>query len=369
MNDIYELLNNVDIDENEIETMQVSDIEKANVKKYLKKSLKKNKGWKKKGLVVAALCCVVIGSVGAVGITNPAYAAEIPIVGDIFRFLDNGRTGVYEKYKDYAEVIGLTQESNGVSITIKEAIFDGRTLSYTYEIKTDKDLGEAPFLSVGGPTLNIKNYNGGTSGSSGTKKIDDNTYVGQDNMTMNEERKDISFELNFTNIGDMSSMGSKEIKGNWDFKINLKALENKKQLVNKGTEKDGVKANIDSISKTPISFIITYSQIVPKGLKGKWFDMNLDIEAKDDLGNIYEGQGDGGYGDDKGNMTLSKTFGKLDKNATKLMITPKMYLSNTGGGVKLDENGDEIKIRPIIDINNREKREILLDDIVIDLEK
>ena len=144
MKDIYELLNDVDIDENEMEIMEVSEFEKEKVKKSLRKSIKKNNGWKKKSLIAAALCCAMIGSVGAVGITNPAYAAEIPIVGDIFRFLDNGRTGVYDKYKENANEINVTKESNGVAITIKDAIFDGKTVSYTYEIKSDKDLGESP---------------------------------------------------------------------------------------------------------------------------------------------------------------------------------------------------------------------------------
>ena len=51
MKDIYELLNDIDIDENEFEEMEVSELEKAKVKKTLKKSLnekKKMKGWQKK---------------------------------------------------------------------------------------------------------------------------------------------------------------------------------------------------------------------------------------------------------------------------------------------------------------------------------
>ena len=291
MKDIYELLNDVDIDENEMESMEVSEFEKEKVRENLKKSLKKNKGWKKKGLVAAALCCAMIGSVGVVGITNPAYAAEILIVGDIFRFLDNDRTGAYDKYKDYADVVGITQESNGVKITIKEAIFDGRILTYTYEIKSDKDLGENPFLSMNGPSLTIKDYNGGTGGHSGVKKVADNTYVGQDTIDIDEERKAISFELNFRDIGDMGSQDSKKVNGIWNFKINLKALDRVKQSINKKTEKNGVKLNIESISKTPVSFTLDYSQEISKELQEKYFMVEIPIEeVKDDLGNIYTGE-------------------------------------------------------------------------------
>ena len=51
MKDIYELLNDIDIDEKEFEEMEVTEFEKAKVKKALKKSLnekKKRKSWKMK---------------------------------------------------------------------------------------------------------------------------------------------------------------------------------------------------------------------------------------------------------------------------------------------------------------------------------
>ena len=48
MKDIYELLNDIDIDENEFEEMKVSEIEKVRIKKKLKKSIhKKDNRYKK----------------------------------------------------------------------------------------------------------------------------------------------------------------------------------------------------------------------------------------------------------------------------------------------------------------------------------
>jgi hypothetical protein len=68
-------------------------------------------------------------------------------------------------------------------------------------------------------------------------------------------------------------------------------------------------------------------------------------------------------------MYWSKTFGKLDEKATKLIVTPKMHLSNTGGGVSVDENGKETEIKHTIDAEHPERGEIKFDDIPIDLEK
>lgn len=372
MKDIYEVLNDIDIDEDEIELMEVSDIEKMRVKKYLKNSINKNKVLKKKKIVVAALVCLVIGGTGIFGTAYPSYAAEIPIVGDIFRFIDNGRTGAYDKYKEYADMVGMTQESNGIKVTIKEAIFDGRTLTYTYEIVSDKDLGEDPFFNMNGPQITIKNYNGSRGGGAGVKRVYDNTYVGQQTISIDEEREAISFVLNFTDIRDMSLENSKSIKGHWKFKINLKALGNVKQVINKESEKDGAKLVISSISKTPVSFTLNYFQEISKELQEKYFMIDIPIfELKDDLGNIYTftscTTNEGGDGRYSGNSMA--IFGELNPNATKLIITPKVRLSNDVHQVSGNGDGEVVDTSPVIDENHPIKGEIILDDIVIDLEK
>jgi hypothetical protein len=372
MKDIYEILNEVDIEEAEMEMMNVSDIEKAKVKKYLKKSINKKKTWKRKWMAAAVLVFSLISGTGIFGIAYPSYAAEVPIVGDIFRFIDNGRTGAYDKYKEYSDIVGATQESNGIKVTIKEAIFDGRTLTYTYEIISDKDLGDNPFFNMNGPRINIKDYSGGSGGSSGVKKVAKNTYVGQDTVTINEERKAISFELNFTDIGDMSSENSKETKGDWKFKINLKALNSVNQLINKTTEKDGVKLNIESISKTPVSFTLNYSQEVSKELQEKYFVVDIPIEeVKDDFGNVYKATNiltnEGSEGRNSGKSMSS--FGVLNPNATKLIITPKVHLSNNVHQESSDGEGHVVNTSPIIDKEHPISGGITLDDIVIDLEK
>lgn len=106
MKDIYEILNDVDIEDDVIEVMNVFDIEKVKVKKYLREFINKNRVWKKRGIVVV-LCCLLIGSIGVFGVVYLLYVVEIFIVGDIFRFIDNGRIGVYDKYKEYVEVVGI----------------------------------------------------------------------------------------------------------------------------------------------------------------------------------------------------------------------------------------------------------------------
>lgn len=96
----------------------------------------------------------------------------MPIVGDIFRFLDNGRTGLYENYKEFSTELNMTRESNGVKVTINDAVFDGRTITITYSIESEKDLGEKPF-PFGSPQ--VMGFDGGGGSSNVTK-------VGEGNM-------------------------------------------------------------------------------------------------------------------------------------------------------------------------------------------
>ncbi|SNS91367.1 hypothetical protein SAMN05446037_102726 [Anaerovirgula multivorans] len=65
-----------------------------------------------------------------------------------------------------------------------------------------------------------------------------------------------------------------------------------------------------------------------------------------------------------GIINWSKTFGKLDEKATRLIVTPRVYYSTNTIGVSIDEKGNETKLEPM-QIN--EDREFLLDDIVIEL--
>ena len=142
MKDIYELLNDVSIDDNEFEEMEVTEFEKAKVKSALKKSIprkKKRMDWK---MNVAAAAIVLGLSATTLGLTFPAYAGNIPVIGDIFRFLDNGKTGLYDNYKEYSTEMNMTQESNGIKMTINDAVFDGETVAITYSIESDRDLGE-----------------------------------------------------------------------------------------------------------------------------------------------------------------------------------------------------------------------------------
>lgn len=365
MKDMYELLNDINIDEDEFEEMEVTDLERARVKTSLKKSIKKNKMkvWKKSAMAAAIIASL---SVATIGLTFPTYASSIPVVGDIFRFLDNGRTGLYDEYKEYSTEMNMIKESKGIKVTINDAIFDGETVSLTYTIESDKDLGEDPFIH-GNPDFKGSK---GMAGSSRISKVDKNYYVGiyraTDLNRTDEDKVKIKWNLDSIIIPEKKE----EIKGNWSFAFALNATDRKVQLSDHSSEQDGVKVNIEKISVTPMSFIVYYDQVVSEKVRNKWHGVDVDLEIKDDLGNSYSGESNGGSGDSEGYfMSWSKTFEKLNQNATKLIITPHItlreYTSDNFGSVEITKDGPrEI---PIPKKYGKGKEEFVLKDIIIDL--
>ncbi|MGE1047684.1 DUF4179 domain-containing protein [Bacillus sp. GMs2/1] len=381
MKDIYELLNDIDIDEKELEEIEASEIEKEKVKRNVKQSIrtkKKMKSWKKG---VAAGSILVGLSVATLGIGFPTYAGGLPIVGDIFRFLDNGRTGLYENsktdagkimephynYKQYTTVLNMTKESKGIKITINDAIFDGKTVSINYSIESNRDLGENPstldFLTIKGA--------GTQSGSNKITKVADRKYTGlikTSSDLVGSKETIVNVEWNVQSIAILET--EEEIKGDWNFNINLKEIENKETLIGGSTEKDGVKVNMERMEITPISFILYYNQEVSQKIRGVWDGVDVDLEVRDDLGNQYYGEGNGGSGEDSYNFNWSKTFQQLNENATKLIITPHVNLRihnpENYGSVTIVEG--QVKER-FVPRRLGGNKGIVLDDIVIDLKK
>jgi hypothetical protein len=376
MKNIYEIFNEIDIDEAEMTEIEVTELEKARLKNSLKASIKNNKkNFRKIGLTAAAIICIFAGSIGFFGVTFPTYAAETPIIGDIFRFFDNGKTGIYDKFKENANELNITKEDNGISMTIVDALFDGKNIYLSYEIKSDKDLGIHPsIINDNYHFLDIKGYKGGLSSNYLITKINsdtnDNVYIGKSTYTIDADKlKEITCKLRFNEIS-FSESEDDIIKGNWNFDFNLKAIENNKQIINKVFEQDDIKFSIDSITKTPVSFILNYSQYNLENFRKNWFDVTLGIaDVKDDLGNVYtRGDGGEGHGDDN-HTEWTAIFEKLNENATKLIITPKVHFSNNGGGISYDPNGNETKISPAQVEGQPKSKDVILDAITIDLKK
>lgn len=369
MKDIYELINDMDIDENEFEEMEISELERAKVKKAVMSSIRPRK---RRWTTNAAAALILVGLSSAfLGMAFPAYANSIPVIDNIFRFLDMGRSGLFDHYKEFSSPMNIAEENNGIKITINDAVFDGETVFLTYSLESDQDLGARPIVHG---LLDMKGADG-VAGSNQISKIGNNKYVGLmtgTSFSRDKDREIANIKWNIESIGNQDSKEQK-ITGGWNFALKLKATESSTQRIDRCIERDGVTIHLNKITVTPMSFIIYYDQAVDQKVRTKWDAVDIGIKVKDDLGIPYSGQGNGGAGDKEGyHMSWSKTFEKLDPQATKLIITPQLsfynYTSANHGSVEMTRDGadEENKVQHSRD---KDREEVVLEDIIVELKK
>lgn len=363
MKDLYELLNEIKIDEEDFEEMPVNEVEIARVKKNLKKSIKGKKA-KKKSIVAAGLliaCTAVLGS------TITTYAEDIPIVRDIFKALNNK---VYNSYKENASEVNITKRHKETSVTINDAVFNGSTITLTYTIKTNKDLGEEIFLNN---YHVIKEYDkSGYTASSKFIKADDFTYVGQENITLFNFNEGANKPINLAvKINGIQELMDEEnfINGKWDFNLVLDPVASNRVMVNKQVSDEGLSIAIKSIDINPMSMFLVFLESYEENCI--WDKADIELEVKDDLGNTYELQQHGGTGKGKA-VDWGVTLEQLKDEASKLIITPKVTLVNLSEPkfmeveYKDNTNGETGKANTET-FEALEVKEVILDSIVVDI--
>jgi len=310
-----------------------------------------------------------IGLSGAIlGYTFPANAGSIPIVRNIFQFIDGERYSLYENYKEFSTAIELSDVSKGVEISINDALYDGETIFVTYSLKSKKKLGEHP--RIHDTSSSLKDADGMTWGSE-IKRVDDYNYVGM--LTVG----------NFgTNVGDTAYLvwdidkilmeeSNTIINGHWRFAFSVEATTKYTQLVNQSSTLDGIKVSIKQITHTPMSTIVYVRQQLDQHILDYWDNIDLDFTMIDDLGNNYDGLGHGsrGYPND---LRTGKTFGKVDERATTLKIMPYVRLmkSSVNDDEPIEEKnafGETVSRNSTVEVEDY--KEINLEPIVIELKE
>lgn len=72
---------------------------------------------------------------------------KLPVLHNIFNlFEDNVKEYIFNNYDRYTTKLDLVQESNGVRITLTDAVYDGENITIAYIIDSAHDLGEEPLI-------------------------------------------------------------------------------------------------------------------------------------------------------------------------------------------------------------------------------
>lgn len=169
MKDIYELLNEVDIDFSNVTEMEVDELERKRGKKRLMQSIYKRRNNTSK--IIAGISALIIAGSLSVVVSSPTIAANIPIIGSL---IQKNLIDVNKEYENYLNVIGTTQSIEDVDVTFENAIVDKNMLFLSFVVKDNNRCIEG--MDAFG-TMNVK-VNGkeiNTSGGGEHERIDEHT--------------------------------------------------------------------------------------------------------------------------------------------------------------------------------------------------
>lgn len=299
--DLYKLFNEIEIDESEFEdkSEEVGTIQKERIKKSLRKKMrnKKKKSILKYGSAVAAISLVCLIGVGKAA---PSFAKDVPILNSIIQAL-NANMGVYEENSKYSEVINKSIKDNGVTFTLNDIIADDSKMILSYTIKSDKKIKDLHGVGLG-RFLEINNKYFSSSGSSVGQYIDNNTYVGREELSISPFQipKKCKINLNIDEIGD--------VKGKWNLAFTTSKDEIYKESVTfKPNTKVDFPQSTVNVNKVTVSPMGTYIS-VNGNYKDESFKNPFNVGVFDYFYWIVY--------DDKGEQIVSKSMGggNIDMN-------------------------------------------------------
>lgn len=235
----------------------------------------------KKGAIAAALVFIVLFSVAV-----PSYAKNTSILQSVLSHF-----GIDGGYNKIINEFGISEESNGVNISINSAIYDGYELLISYTVDSKKALKEKPILNT-----KALIYKGSNKGIASLFKDKFNaSFSSEYGEFMDKDKKAYSGTMVFKVAGDSFDLNNKS-------NIKEKVIDNHQIDSVRIPDKFTLKLNIDKLGE----------------LQGNW-DFNLTIESEKAKGNIKE-------------IAVNKDLSNLfpGTKLEKVIITPiRVYLQGT----------------------------------------
>lgn len=377
--EIFELLNDVNIDEKQYDDVdiKVSEIQKYNLKSSLKKQIK-SKGKSKKLKYAVSAAAVILTCVIGGGFIDPTFAQNIPVLSSVIEKI-NGNSGFKGEYSKYSQTVEKGVTDKDLTLTIKEVVCDDNTLIIGYSIKSDKKIKDLlpdknmavphlmfPEFKVNGTKLNV--------GSGGRGEyVDDYTYIGTEELDIAAKSipKNFNFDIQVNNIGG--------INGNWSFKFSVSKEQISKKTTtfnpNTKVEFKDCSINIKKVSLSPIDMAIVfdgrYKKDRNKNISGiieynDWFvldDKGVELAPKGASG----GSTFHIFNDFKYQMHF-EALKETPKYLTVIPYMPKWH-SNKSGKYKIKESEKPLEGSYPIELPQGKMGKIIIKDIKVLPEK
>jgi hypothetical protein len=177
--------------------------------------------------VVASLLIFTVGFT-TLGITNPTYAQKIPVIGSIFKTLDQMLNPnyyypqtLYYNYDKYSSVLNISSIYKGYKVTIKEVAYDGISLTMAFTITSKSPIPIKPDGVSMDLEINGENFIHNNSGIlTGSLSEDKKTFNGITEAFLTKNNK-LPTSYIQTKIHDKTSTNYINIPDKFNLKINI----------------------------------------------------------------------------------------------------------------------------------------------------
>ncbi len=345
---IYDMLNDIEINLDEYEKDDFTDIEKMKLKKEFRKNIKSkpSKNYKKY-ISVASILLIVVGIVYQTKLGAYAYSA----ISDITENIKIG-LGIEEELDKYTTNIKQSITKRKITVKINEVLLDGDELIVSLTQKYDGELkkNERLYLISENLYINGKKINHGSKGYSTI--INKNTEEFIIGYKLDKEHKgDINVKLRIMDAGIQNGDSheyEKRIIGPWTFKFKVNGEElinNTKDIkLNKEVKLDtgailyleNYKSNVIN-QKINLKITDHKKEIkLDESVKGKVEYGQVLLKGKDNLGNKVGFRPGSGYMQEGfSEYEYDKESKQFDRNAKKLYLTPYIQV--------IENNNEEYK--------------------------
>lgn len=313
--DIYEILNDSNIDIDKYKKYDLNDIEKEKLKNNFKNSVKNKKSIKKLPIAIA------ISLILTTGLVTTNLGSEILVSATITTSNISSYLGLNKNLDNYSTIINKSISKNGVTISMNDVILNNNELIVSSTIQSSKgDATKEGFHEYSKIFINGKRIKSGSTGSS--EAIDTSTMASVTNYILPDI--DLSKEIDIKIIYSDVLVGGKSIYGPWIFEFKANGSDLSKDtkrinLDNKFTLDNGNELTLTKFTSNAIGQEILYT------MKNNNTDdksvYSIKLIGKDNLNNpieFYLSSGD----DNGGILQIDPLVSKLSDKATSISLTP-----------------------------------------------
>ncbi len=342
--DIYEILNDSNIDIDEYKKYDLNDIEKEKIKKNFKNSIKNKRSIKKLPIAIA------ISIILTAALTTSNLGSEILVSAAITTSNISSYLGLNKNLDNYSTIVNKSISKNGVTISLNDVILNNNELIVSSIIQSSKgDATKEGFHEYGDILINGKSIR--SSGSTGSSKaIDTSTMESVTNYILPDI--DLSKELDIKIIYSDVLIGGKYIYGPWifEFKANGSDLSKDTKRINldsKFTLDNGNEISLTKFTSNAIGQEILYT--IKNNNPNDKSAYDIKLVGKDNLNNPIEFglSSSDSYG---GILKIEPVLDKLSDKATSISLTPYAVKFPEKSG-KLSDNFKKIGNEFIINLS------------------